>query len=224
MKKLIAMAFCAVALAQPPAQTGDVPPGRGGGRGGRGGGGGNRLTFPQQTRPLASAGGDRARQGRLRRQLHRVPRRRSSRRRSGRTQPPPLADCVERSARRGNRADCPRLAPGQGHARLQPRRCRYHRGLRVHPQRARQGGLRRRVRRERSIPSTLNVLVGNASAGEAYFKSKCASCHSITRRPERHRRRSTTTRERCRTPGYPAAVAADAVAAAVEAASRARSP
>jgi cytochrome c oxidase cbb3-type subunit 3 len=29
-------------------------------------------------------------------------------------------------------------------------------------------------------PSTLNVLVGNASAGEAYFKAKCASCHSVT--------------------------------------------
>jgi cytochrome c oxidase cbb3-type subunit 3 len=29
-------------------------------------------------------------------------------------------------------------------------------------------------------PSTLNVLIGKASAGEAYFKSKCASCHSTT--------------------------------------------
>ena len=29
-------------------------------------------------------------------------------------------------------------------------------------------------------PSKLNVLVGNASAGEAYFKSKCATCHSVT--------------------------------------------
>ena len=29
-------------------------------------------------------------------------------------------------------------------------------------------------------PSTLNVLVGNASAGEAYFKAKCASCHPTT--------------------------------------------
>jgi len=28
-------------------------------------------------------------------------------------------------------------------------------------------------------PETLNVLVGNASDGEAYFKSKCASCHSV---------------------------------------------
>jgi cytochrome c oxidase cbb3-type subunit 3 len=27
-------------------------------------------------------------------------------------------------------------------------------------------------------PSSLNVLVGNASAGEAYFKGKCAGCHS----------------------------------------------
>jgi cytochrome c oxidase cbb3-type subunit III len=29
-------------------------------------------------------------------------------------------------------------------------------------------------------PATLNVLVGNASAGEAYFRGKCASCHSVT--------------------------------------------
>jgi cytochrome c oxidase cbb3-type subunit 3 len=29
-------------------------------------------------------------------------------------------------------------------------------------------------------PSTLNVLVGKASAGETYFKAKCASCHSTT--------------------------------------------
>jgi len=28
-------------------------------------------------------------------------------------------------------------------------------------------------------PSTLNVLVGSASEGEAYFKTKCANCHSI---------------------------------------------
>lgn len=27
-------------------------------------------------------------------------------------------------------------------------------------------------------PATLNVLVGNASEGDAYFKAKCASCHS----------------------------------------------
>jgi cytochrome c oxidase cbb3-type subunit 3 len=29
-------------------------------------------------------------------------------------------------------------------------------------------------------PSTLNVLVGSASAGEASFKAKCASCHSTS--------------------------------------------
>jgi hypothetical protein len=27
-------------------------------------------------------------------------------------------------------------------------------------------------------PATLNVLVGKAASGEAYFKTKCASCHS----------------------------------------------
>jgi cytochrome c oxidase cbb3-type subunit III len=29
-------------------------------------------------------------------------------------------------------------------------------------------------------PSALNVLVGSASAGQAFFESKCASCHSVT--------------------------------------------
>jgi len=29
-------------------------------------------------------------------------------------------------------------------------------------------------------PGTLNVLVGSASAGEAYFQAKCANCHSVT--------------------------------------------
>ena len=30
----------------------------------------------------------------------------------------------------------------------------------------------------RTPPSTLNILVGNAQAGEAFVKSKCASCHT----------------------------------------------
>src|SRR4051794_33341170 len=29
-------------------------------------------------------------------------------------------------------------------------------------------------------PSAINVLVGDASAGSSYFKSNCASCHSVT--------------------------------------------
>jgi cytochrome c oxidase cbb3-type subunit 3 len=29
-------------------------------------------------------------------------------------------------------------------------------------------------------PSTLNVLVGNEAAGQAYFQAKCANCHSVT--------------------------------------------
>jgi len=29
-------------------------------------------------------------------------------------------------------------------------------------------------------PTTLNVLVGNAPAGQAYFQAKCSSCHSIS--------------------------------------------
>jgi cytochrome c oxidase cbb3-type subunit 3 len=29
-------------------------------------------------------------------------------------------------------------------------------------------------------PNKLNVVVGNAAAGQAYFQAKCASCHSVT--------------------------------------------
>src|SRR5450755_1333454 len=29
-------------------------------------------------------------------------------------------------------------------------------------------------------PGSLNVLVGSVSAGQAYFRAKCASCHSVT--------------------------------------------
>ena len=32
----------------------------------------------------------------------------------------------------------------------------------------------------RTGPSTINIIVGNAKAGEAFFNSKCTSCHSIT--------------------------------------------
>src|SRR5437879_1044171 len=59
MKSPVTMAVCAIAMAssivwaQPPDQTGAGA--AGGGRGGRGGGGRGRvLTFPQQTRQLAS--------------------------------------------------------------------------------------------------------------------------------------------------------------------------
>jgi hypothetical protein len=31
-----------------------------------------------------------------------------------------------------------------------------------------------------SDPSNLNVLVGNAQAGEAYFQGNCTNCHSLT--------------------------------------------
>ena len=32
----------------------------------------------------------------------------------------------------------------------------------------------------RTGPSAINIVVGNAKAGEAFFNAKCASCHSIT--------------------------------------------
>src|SRR5439155_1559445 len=32
----------------------------------------------------------------------------------------------------------------------------------------------------RTGPSSVNIVIGNAKSGEAFFTSKCASCHSVT--------------------------------------------
>ncbi len=62
-------------------------------------------------------------------------------------------------------------------------------------------------------PSSLNILVGKASAGEAYFK---ANAQAAIRPPaiSKASARCTMIREPCRIPGFPAEEAADAVAAA----------
>jgi cytochrome c oxidase cbb3-type subunit 3 len=179
MKKLIAMAFCAVALAQPPAQTGDVPPGRGGGRGGRGGGGGNRLTFPQQTRQLASPevvargkavygvncgachgadlrGGDQGGPSLLRSLT-------ALSDQHGETMGPVI---------RGSRQDKGMPAFNLSNDDVTAVAEYIHSVLAQVGNQARPPGA--------VDASQLNVLVGNASAGQGYFQSKCASCHSVT--------------------------------------------
>src|SRR5262249_28708894 len=76
--------------------------------------------LPATCAPACTSGGTGARKGGLRRQLRRLPRGRSSRRRPGRSEPAALAGGVERSARRGDLAHYPRLPPGAGHAEIQP--------------------------------------------------------------------------------------------------------
>ena len=71
---------------------------------------------------------------------------------------------------RGSRAD--------RHAANRPARRGYHGGRGVHPQRARHRS--RAGRATEGEPVTLNVLVGDAAAGQAYFAAKCSTCHSPT--------------------------------------------
>ena len=56
-----------------------------------------------------------------------------------------------------------------------------------------------RWRRDRGAPPPgppieLKVLVGDAAAGERYFAARCASCHSVDRRSQGHRRARSRTR------------------------------
>jgi len=166
--------------AQPPDPQQDQPPaGRGaGGRGGGGQGGRRGPNFPQQTRPLASAevltrgkavygvnctachgadlrGGDQGGPSLLR----------------------SLAALSDQHGEeigpivRGSRQDKGMPGFNLGEADVTAVAEYIHSVLAKVGTQARPPG--------QVDPSTLNVLVGNASAGETYFKGKCASCHSV---------------------------------------------
>jgi cytochrome c oxidase cbb3-type subunit 3 len=183
MRKVAAVVvICFVATvvwAQPPEQA--PPAGRGGrgGRGAGGGGGGRPLTFPQQTRPLASAevlargkavygvnctachgadlrGGDQGGPSLLR-SLSALSDQ------HGETIGPIVRGARQDKGMPGfnlNDADVTAVAE-------------Y-----IHSVLAKVGN---QARPPGAIdPSTLDVLVGSASAGESYFHAKCAGCHSTT--------------------------------------------
>ena len=185
MKRALSVAVCAfslagagVLLAQPPDQDQPPPPAGRGGRGAGGQGAGRRgPNFPQQTRPLASAevlargkavygvnctachgadlrGGDQGGPSLLR----------------------SLAALSDQHGEeigpivRGARQDKGMPGFNLGDADITAVSEYVHSILAKVGTQARPPGA--------IDPTTLNVLVGNASAGEAYFKGKCASCHS----------------------------------------------
>jgi cytochrome c oxidase cbb3-type subunit 3 len=188
MKSRIAITFCAFAMfassmlwAQPPDQTGAGAAGGGrGGRGGRGGGGGGRvLTFPQQTRPIASA--EVVARGKA---VYGVN----------------CAACHGADLRGGDQGgpsllrSLSALSDQHGET-IGPiiRGSRQDKGMPafnlndddvtavgeyIHSVLAKVGS---QARPPGAVdPNELNVLVGNASSGQTYFQARCASCHSVT--------------------------------------------
>lgn len=182
MRTWVAVAVCALAVcmsgtlwAQPPEQTG-----AGGGRGGRGGrGGGRGPTFPQQMRPVAPAevvargkavygvncaachgadlrGGDQGGPSLLR-SLSALSDQ------HGETIGPIV---------RGSRQDKGMPAFNLNDDDVNAVSEYIHSVLAQVGTQARPPGA--------MDPDKLNVLVGNASAGQSYFQSKCAGCHSTT--------------------------------------------
>ncbi len=186
MKQLVVVAACAYALcasgmiwAQPPEQTG-AGAARGGGRGGRGGrGGGRGPTFPQQTRALASPeviargkavysvncgachGGDL---------------------RGGDQGGPSLLRSLSALSDQHGEVIGP-IVHGSRQDKGMPAFnlnsddttavAEY-----IHSVLAQVGT---QARPPGAVdPDKLNVLVGNASAGQTYFQAKCASCHSVS--------------------------------------------
>jgi cytochrome c oxidase cbb3-type subunit 3 len=165
------------------AQTDQTPPPAGRGRGGRGGadgqGGGRRLTFPQQTRPLASA--EVLTRGKA---VYGVN----------------CTACHGPDLRGGDQGgpsllrSLPALSDQHGEV-IGPivRGARQDKGMPgfnlndddvtavseyIHSVLAKVGN---QARPPGAVdPTTLNVLVGDSAAGETYFKTKCASCHSTT--------------------------------------------
>ena len=146
--------------------------------GGRGQGRGRGLaTFPAQQRPPGDPAVIERGKGLYTDQLHGVPRRRPSRRRDRRAQPAPIAGRAERSDGRTDSADRARLprrerdAPAAVARRPTFRRSRST-STASSPTARGQG-----APPESDTPLP-DALVGNAGAGETYFKAKCSSCHS----------------------------------------------
>jgi len=183
MNRAVRIAVCTIAIggslawAQPPDQAG------GGGRGGGGRGGGGRAgrgpNFPQQTRPLASP--DVIARGKAVYSVNCTACHGADLRGGDQGGPsllrslPALSDQhgeVIGPIVRGSRQDKGMPAFNLGDEDVTAVAEFIHSVLAKVGVQARPPGA--------VDPSTLNVLVGNAAAGEAYFHAKCASCHSVT--------------------------------------------
>ena len=167
---------------QAPAPAGQ-PAGRGGPGQGRGGG---RATFPAQQRPPGDPALDRARQDALRDQLPRLPWRRPARRRHGRPQPAAVAAGPERPERRADRAGRQERPSESGHA-ADAAAAAADDDIKaiaeyIHSVAATMRG-QGSAAAGRGVE--LNIVVGDAAAGEAYFAAKCASLPLGDRRSRR---------------------------------------
>jgi cytochrome c oxidase cbb3-type subunit 3 len=188
MKQELSVAACVFWLAgasllcaQPPEQEQTPPPGgRGaGGRGGPGAGGGRRgPNFPQQTRPLASA--EVLARGKAVYGVNCTACHGADLRGGDQGGPSLLRSLAALSDQHGEE-----IGPIVRGARQDKGMPGFNLGEPdilavseyIHSVLAQVGS---QARPPGAIdPSSLNVLVGSAPAGEAYFKGKCASCHSI---------------------------------------------
>jgi cytochrome c oxidase cbb3-type subunit III len=163
----------------PPAGGGRRGGGRGAGAAGGAGGGGRRLTFPQQTRQLASP--EVIARGRAVYGVNCAACHGADLRGGDQGGPSLLRSLTALSDQhgemfapiiRGARQDKGMPALNLTDADVTAVAEYVHSVLAMVGNQARPPGA--------TDPSKLNVLVGSASAGEAFFKSKCVSCHSVT--------------------------------------------
>jgi cytochrome c oxidase cbb3-type subunit 3 len=171
------------AQAQQQEQTGGAPPaaqgGRGGGRGGRGGGRAPRLTFPQQTRQLAPE--DVILRGKAVYQVNCTACHGADLRGGDQGGPSLLRSLAALSDQHGeiigpivHGARQDKGMPGFNLNDSDVTAVAEY----IHSVLAKVGNQARPP--SEVDPSKLNVLVGDAAAGEKYFQSRCASCHSVT--------------------------------------------
>jgi len=172
------MAGTSLVRAQPQEQTGAGAPG-GRGAGGRGGRGGRGPNFPQQTRQLASA--EVIARGKAVFGVNCAACHGADLRGGDQGGPSLLRSLVALSDQhgeefgpivRGSRQDKGMPAFNLNDSDITAVAEYVHSVLAKVGSQARPPGA--------VDPGTLNVLVGNASSGEAYFQAKCASCHSVS--------------------------------------------
>ena len=138
------------------------------------------------SRAAADAGrsGDhRSRQDAVRDQLPAVPRRGPARRRYGRRQPASLEPRAHRSARRAHSAGREGRAPESRHAVMPPFPQIPDDDVKAIAEYIHAVAFTMRGQGNPppgAEPVVLNIVVGDASAGKAYFAAKCSSCHSAT--------------------------------------------
>ena len=135
-------------------------------------------TFPAQQRPPGDPAVIARGEGAVRSRPARCATARTCAAASRRRQPAPIAGRAQRQGGRADPADRPRRPRRQGHAADPDGRSGRQGGRRIHPQHCRALAAPGHAAAAARSPAVLNVLVGDAAAGQAYFAAKCSSCHS----------------------------------------------